>query len=107
MSREDRYQMISYLHLTKAERGVFVCPMTEEEQENVNEDPQTDNDDLNGIDDGERYMEGVLLGHGGSIAVVPFIVSPSNCDSFKQYCDNMVNSESEYCERLLKVIGQS
>ena len=114
VSREDRYQMISYLHLTKAERGVFVCPMTEEEQRGVNDeqeggnkDTQTANDDLNGIEDGERYMEGELLGHGGSIAVVPFIVSSSNCDSFKQYCDNMVNSESEYCERLLKVIGQS
>ena len=45
VAREDRYQMISYLHLTKAQRGVFVCPMLHNIKDNGLENEQSDQSD--------------------------------------------------------------
>ena len=102
IARDDRFQMISYMHLTEAVLGVIVCPMTKKESEKVRDDlksefkDQTDN----------CYVEGHLLGHGGSIAVVPFVV-PAVKEDFKQYCEAMEGAETIFIKAIQEKLGKT
>ena len=95
IARDDRFQMISYMHLTKAVLGVIVCPMTKKESEEARNDL---NSEFEGMTD-NCYVEGNLLGYGGSIAVVPFVVPPTKKD-FKQYCEAMKNAEITFIKAI-------
>ena len=102
VSREDRYQMISYLHLTCANRGIFVCPMNGDEVKSVEADKDEEDGLVRDVKE-DYYVEGKLLGYGGEIAVVPFGVPSSSAD-FKHYCAEMKKAEEAYCSRLWSVI---
>ena len=102
VAREDRYQMISYLHLTKAKLGVFICPLSPDEKKQVSTG-SSEEEDFEHVDD-NYYREGSLLGHGGEIAVVPFSVpSSKNCD-FCAYGDQMKAEEKHFCDTLKSVM---
>ena len=104
VAREDRYQMISYLHLTKAKLGVFICPMLPDEKGKIIAG-SSDDDDFEQLD-GNHYREGALLGHGGEIAVVPFSVpSSKNCD-FGAYGDQIRAEEKHFCDTLKSVMKE-
>ena len=100
IAREDRFQMISYMHLTKANAGVIVCPMMKKDKEDVEKDAKSDFESRAE----DRYVEGTLLGHGGRIVVVPFVVPPAR-NNFEQYCKDMKTAEANYCDTLSKVIA--
>ena len=107
VAREDRYQMISYLHLTKAQRGVFVCPMLHNIKDNGlgnEQSDQSDDDILIKKADGNYYLEGSLLGYGGEIAVVPFAVPSSDGCDFVAFGDKMEIAEKDFREKLKSVV---
>ena len=89
ISRDDRYQMISYLHVTKARLGVFMCP-TKEGIADLTERP-------------EKFLKGELLGYGGEIAVVPFVI-PKIGNTFMEFSRRMKAAENDFCLRLLSVL---
>ena len=91
IAREDRFQMISYMHLTEAVLGVIVCPMTKKESDVVRTDLKSEFENTTD----NCYVEGNLLGYGGSIAVVPFVV-PATKKDFKQYCEAMKDAEDNF-----------
>lgn len=102
VAREDCYQMISYLHLTKAKQGIFACPMTESDLDNIKaEQDSEDKLDSNGS---SCYVEGELLGYGGTISVLPFTVPESGTDDFKSFCKRMNESEEVFLWHLLKLL---
>lgn len=102
VAREDRYQMISYLHLTKAKLGVFICPLSPDEKKQVSTD-SSEEEDFEHVDD-NYYREGLLLGCGGEIAVVPFSVPSSKDCDFGKYGDRMKAEEDHFCNTLKSVM---
>lgn len=107
VAREDRYQMISYLHLTGARLGLFVCPMSNAETDSVDKQIKENHEDelyCSENSEGKYYLEGELLGHGGKIAVVPFSVPSSNENGFVQFGESMENAEKDFCEKLNSVM---
>ena len=107
VAREDRYQMISYLHLTGARLGLFVCPMSNDETDSVDKQIKENHEDelyCSENSEGKYYLEGELLGHGGKIAVVPFSVPSSNENGFVQFGESMENAEKDFCEKLNSVM---
>ena len=92
--------MISYMHLTKAVLGVIVCPMTKKESEDARNDLKSEFKDTTE----NCYVEGDLLGYGGSIAVVPFVV-PAPKEDFKQYCNAMKDAENEFIKAVQNKLG--
>ena len=102
VAREDRFQMISYMHLTKARLGVIVCPMIKNETPEEGNDNDSEDEFLEN-EKGCYYVEGYMHGHGGSIAVIPFVV-PAASSNFEQYYEDMKKAEACYCYRLSKLI---
>lgn len=102
VAREDRYQMISYLHLTEAKLGVFICPLSPDEKKQVSTG-SSEEEDFDHVDD-NYYREGVLLGCGGEIAVVPFSVPSSKDCDFGKYGDRMKVEEDHFCNTLKSVM---
>lgn len=102
VAREDRYQMISYLHLTGAKLGVFICPMSSNENEQVSTGLSEEGDFEKS--DGNYYCEGSLLGCGGEITVVPFSVPSSKDCDFGKYGDQMKVEEDNFCDTLKSVL---
>lgn len=96
VQREDRYQMISYLHLTQAKQGIFVCPMTENDLKDVNGEQNVE-EKLEADKDGSCYVEGELLGHGGTISVLPFTVPKSGEHDFGSFSAKMKEAEESFC----------
>ena len=103
VAREDRYQMISYLHLTNAQLGVFVCPKAP----NGDNVPAKEYEDDLELVAGNYYLEGSLLGRGGKIAVVPFSVASSKENDFSQYVKSMEAAELDFCTKLMSVVMTS
>lgn len=103
VAREDRYQMISYLHLTNAQLGVFVCPKAP----NGDNVPAKEYEDDLELVAGNYYLEGSLLGRGGKIAVVPFSVASSKENDFSQYVKSMEAAELDFCTKLMSVMMTS
>lgn len=78
--REDRFQLISYLHITKYNQGIVIYPTTKSSccyQE-----------------------EGTLNGFSGHIGKIGIQI-PQEADTFKIFCHTMQNSESIFCNSLI------
>ena len=97
--RDDLYQMISYLHITQKDIGVFICP-----QEGF-ENP--------GIDSSGKKVEGWttmcyhvgdLAGRGGSIHVIVVNI-PNNISDYASFHKHMLNVESSIKTNLVKLVS--
>ncbi|NLE53748.1 MAG: 3-isopropylmalate dehydrogenase [Lentisphaerae bacterium] len=77
ISREDRFQMIAYLHVTKAGHGYFAFPTQ--------------------AGDARAAREGTLNGYGGDVGTLPFIV-PSMPSDFAQFSAAMATSEHVFAD---------
>ena len=72
ISRDDRFQMISYLHVTGARHGYFAFPTQD--------------------GDARPTREGILNGHGGEVGTLPFAI-PATSSDFAQFGAAMTASE--------------
>lgn len=84
ISREDRFQIISYLHITKYKQGVIIYPTNNRLNSNYQE-------------------EGTLNGFGGRIGKIGIYI-PENTGTFAEFCSSMTDIEArfqQYFERLL------
>lgn len=97
--REDLYQMISYLHLTKSNIGIFICPRDDFEMI-LQPEEQTPNYDWNIM----YHRFGVVAGYGGEVHVISVNI-PQNCPDYKSFYSRMENVESSLEKKLNKVIS--
>ena len=97
--REDLYQMISYLHLTKRGIGVFICPRDTYDVPSLN---------VEGVpEDGwniiyHRY--GLLEGLGDEIHIISVNI-PQDCTDYKCFYARMEGVESSILTKLEQVIS--
>jgi 5-methylcytosine-specific restriction endonuclease McrBC regulatory subunit McrC len=82
IGREDRFQMISYLHVTQAKYGYFIFPT----------------EDL----DCQGWSEGELNGHGGFIGALPFHIPTSDGD-FSDFVVDMEQQTKSFKDKVEKV----
>ncbi|MDR1748865.1 MAG: McrC family protein [Spirochaetaceae bacterium] len=75
--REDRYQIISYIHLLKAAIGGFITPM-----------PSTSE----ALESACCYHVGTLRGYGGDIRLFSLKI-PSDSGAFQRFCDEIKSEE--------------
>ena len=78
IKREDRFQLISYLHILNCEKGLFLYPSSKSES--------------------CYYEEGELMGLKGKIGAVPFHIPRSN--TFQDFCDAMRSEEHAFLENI-------
>ena len=96
--REDLYQMISYLHLTKRGIGVFICPRDTYDVPSLN---------MEGIPEAgwniiyHRY--GLLEGLGDEIHIISVNI-PQHCPDYKSFYARMESVESSILTKLEQVI---
>lgn len=96
--RDDLNQMITYLHITGKNIGVFICPRDDFEYPSENGEPVPE--------EGWNLMYhrvGVLCGLGGEIHVISVNI-PQTCESFKAFNDRMESIEASLEQKLSKVI---
>lgn len=96
--RDDLNQMITYLHITGKNIGVFICPRDDFEYPSENGEPVPE--------EGWNLMYhrvGVLCGLGGEIHVISVNI-PQTCESFKAFNDRMESIETSLEQKLRKVI---
>ena len=96
--RDDLNQMITYLHITGKNIGVFICPRDDFEYPRENGEPVPE--------EGWNLMYhrvGVLCGLGGEIHVISVNI-PQTCESFKAFNDRMESIEASLEQKLSKVI---
>lgn len=97
--RDDLNQMITYLHITGKNIGVFICPRDDFEYPSENGEPIPE--------EGWNLMYhrvGVLCGLGGEIHVISVNV-PQTCDSFKTFICRMESIEASLERKLSKVLS--
>lgn len=97
--RDDLNQMITYLHITGKNIGVFICPRDDFEYPSENGEPIPE--------DGWNLMYhrvGVLCGLGGEIHVIGVNI-PQTCDSFKTFNCRMESIEASLERKLSKVLS--
>ena len=97
--RDDLNQMITYLHITGKNIGVFICPRDDFEYPSENGEPIPE--------EGWNLMYhrvGVLCGLGGEIHVISVNI-PQTCDSFKTFNCRMESIESSLERKLSKVLS--
>lgn len=97
--RDDLNQMITYLHITGKNLGVFICPRDDFEYPSENGEPIPE--------EGWNLMYhrvGVLCGLGGEIHVISVNI-PQTCDSFKTFICRMESIESSLERKLSKVLS--
>ena len=97
--RDDLNQMITYLHITGKNLGVFICPRDDFEYPSENGEPIPE--------EGWNLMYhrvGVLCGLGGEIHVISVNI-PQTCDSFKTFNCRMESIESSLERKLSKVLS--
>ena len=90
--------MITYLHITGKNIGVFICPRDDFEYPSENGEPVPE--------EGWNLMYhrvGVLCGLGGEIHVISVNI-PQTCESFKAFNDRMESIEASLEQKLSKVI---
>lgn len=84
MKREDRYQIISYLHILKAQSAGVAYPSRMFNQ----------NKDM-----------GILDGYGGRLFKIPLLI-PQDSKSYEEFCEIMQQSEQRFVEELdLDIFG--
>lgn len=96
--RDDLNQMITYLHITGKNIGVFICPRDDFEYPSENGEPVPE--------EGWNLMYhrvGVLCGLGGEIHVISVNI-PQTCESFKAFNDRMESIEASLEQKLSNVI---
>lgn len=97
--RDDLNQMITYLHITGKNIGVFICPRDDFEYPSENGEPIPE--------EGWNLMYhrvGVLCGLGGEIHVISVNI-PQTCDSFKTFNCRMESIEASLERKLSKVLS--
>ncbi len=109
VQRDDRFQMISYLHATKARYGLFLFPKTPKETIFVSEDDETPE---GGELKDKPLKYGTVCGYEWlyrtncrpEIWIVPFVVPEYN-DSidYPKFRDSMRKSEESFLRRLRSV----
>lgn len=77
ISRDDRFQMIAYLHVTSTGHGYFAFPTQ--------------------ASDAQLVREGTLNGYGGDIGMLPFII-PTQAADFAQFRAAMATSERAFAD---------
>lgn len=97
--REDLYQMISYLHLTSKNIGVFICPRDDFEEVvwPGEEKPDTSWNLM-------YHKFGVLEGFGGNIHVISVNI-PQSCPDYKSFYARMESIENSLEWKLNRVIS--
>ena len=85
ISREDLFQLISYMHVMKIPRGGFIFPRTEKEK---------------GVDENKTF---VLKGYGGSIHTFGLKI-PLNPASLEEFAKKMKESEKEILEKIYDIL---
>lgn len=81
ISREDRFQMIAYLHATKAGHGYFAFPTQ--------------------VGDAQAAREGTLNGYGGEVGTLPFAIPSTSSGpnvNFAQFSAAMAISECAFAD---------
>ncbi len=97
--RDDLNQMITYLHITQKNIGVFICPRDEFEYPTEEGQP-VPNDQWNLM----YHRVGVLNGHGGEIHVISVNI-PQNCPNYKSFYSRMESIEASLEWKLNRVIS--
>lgn len=97
--RDDLNQMITYLHITQRNLGVFICPRDSFEYPIENGEPISE--DSWGI---LYHRVGVLSGLGGEIHVISVNI-PQNCPDYMSFYSRMRNVEESLERKLMKVIS--
>ena len=85
ISREDLFQLISYMHVMKIPRGGFIFPRNEKE---------------NGADENKTF---VLKGFGGTIHTFGLEI-PLNSQSPEDFAEKMQESEAELMARINRTV---
>ena len=95
--RDDLYQMISYLHITNRNIGVFVCPSDK------GEEPWEDGQPLPDAKWNIQYNQyGCLEGLGGEIHVICMNI-PISYNTYSQFVERMTMIENNLCHQLKRV----
>ena len=82
ISREDRFQLISYLHITQYSLGIILYPTTNS--------------------DCDYQQEGTLNGFGGQIGKIGIQI-PQDTNTFRNFCLTMQKAESIFCNNLINI----
>jgi 5-methylcytosine-specific restriction endonuclease McrBC regulatory subunit McrC len=103
IDRNDLNQMISYMHITRSNIGIFICPstiniMNPKTGEFYDEDEFVIKEDKLFL-----YKVGELYGHGGEIMIMGVNV-PSFANTYEEFIEKMHTSESILLETLNKVV---
>lgn len=85
ISRDDMYQMITYMHVMKIPRGGFIFPRTEKEK---------------GVDENKTF---VLKGYGGTIHTFGLKI-PLTPSSMEDFAEKIKESEKEILEKIYDIL---
>ena len=90
ISREDRFQMISYMHVLKKDFGYLLYPFTPKNNSSEN-------------DSDEKKLK-TLNGFGGQMGTIDFILPDASECEWGEYCNQMKNAEENFCKEVEKNI---
>ena len=112
VQRDDRLQMISYLHVTKAKCGLFLFPKAHNEAIYLSEEAETSVDER--LEDKKPLKYGTVYGYEWSpnkrpeIWVVPFMVPAyDEGTDYSNFKESMEKSEKLFIENLEKVLDNA
>jgi len=97
--RDDLNQMITYLHLTRSNIGLFLCPY-EEIDNTLFENTSGFSQFASSI----RYRVGTIKGYGGEIHIIGVKI-PQTCNDFDAFYAKMTESEHALFNLMRRVIS--
>ncbi|WGK69639.1 hypothetical protein P0082_01905 [Candidatus Haliotispira prima] len=90
IGRDDLYQMVTYLHVLQAQKGILVYPHSDKQGES-----------------GGYNKKGILNGLGGELGLYGLTIpSASPALDYRDFCREMKNSEKEFQGWLQKSLGE-
>ena len=103
ISREDLNQMVSYLYITSAEKGIFISPTRIFVTDPETGDFYKDNDFVIKEERLFAYRVGELKGHGGEIFIIGVNIPPSLA-SYTQFVEAMEITENALLKSIKNII---
>ena len=93
IDRDDLHQMISYLHITSSNIGVFITPTTINIMNHGTGDFSLDSEFVIKKEKLFTYRVGELEGDGGEIFIMGVNI-PQSVETYRDFVESMENTES-------------
>lgn len=103
ISREDLNQMVSYLYITSAEKGIFISPTRIFVTDPETGDFYKDNDFVIREEKLFAYRVGELKGYGGEIFIIGVNV-PKSSGTYTKFVEAMENTEKVLLSSIKKIV---